>query len=224
MLDKEFAEDGSGNSAPRLSSSRLSQYSQNSPVLNPYILHIKHCLDFSFVFSAPLTAWRNLFSATRDLPRWKVPIRLYQQKVPQPACHFFSKKWKNLSSALRKKRTWVQETYQPRAQISNHERACTQALLLLYGTPSKNPLSTFWMTRQKVITFLMASPSKQMQPECFTYNFSIFFFKTVIFEVFSCQKWGKTMIKIARFISIWFSMCSQKYRRMIKGLYFISDS
>jgi len=25
---------------------------------------VKHCLDFSFVFSAPLPAWRNLFSAS----------------------------------------------------------------------------------------------------------------------------------------------------------------
>ncbi len=25
--------------------------------------YVKHCLDFSFVFSAPLRAWRNLFSA-----------------------------------------------------------------------------------------------------------------------------------------------------------------
>jgi hypothetical protein len=26
--------------------------------------NLKHCLDFSFVFSAPLPVWRNLFSAT----------------------------------------------------------------------------------------------------------------------------------------------------------------
>jgi hypothetical protein len=41
MLDKDFAEGGSGNSAPVLSSSRLalSQYSQNSPALNPYPTH-----------------------------------------------------------------------------------------------------------------------------------------------------------------------------------------
>jgi hypothetical protein len=27
----------------------------------PLSRHVKHCLDFSFVFSAPLPAWRNLF-------------------------------------------------------------------------------------------------------------------------------------------------------------------
>jgi hypothetical protein len=27
-------------------------------------LHVKHCLVFSFVFSAPSLAWRNLFSAS----------------------------------------------------------------------------------------------------------------------------------------------------------------
>jgi hypothetical protein len=26
-------------------------------------IYVKHCLDFSFVFSAPLLAWRTLFSA-----------------------------------------------------------------------------------------------------------------------------------------------------------------
>ncbi len=29
----------------------------------PSYINVKHCLDFSFVFSAPLPAWRNLFSA-----------------------------------------------------------------------------------------------------------------------------------------------------------------
>jgi hypothetical protein len=41
-----------------------------------------------------------------------------------------SKRWKNPSSALSGRRTWVQalpwfSTYRPRAQISNHGRACT---------------------------------------------------------------------------------------------------
>jgi hypothetical protein len=26
-------------------------------------IYVKHCLDFSFVFSAPLPAWKTLFSA-----------------------------------------------------------------------------------------------------------------------------------------------------------------
>jgi hypothetical protein len=30
-----------------------------------YKLYVKHCLDFSFVFSAPLPAGRNLFSARK---------------------------------------------------------------------------------------------------------------------------------------------------------------
>jgi len=68
--------------------------------------HIKHCLDFSFVFSAPLRAWRNLFSASvffccgsfqpgctgifwpaegtsQPLPiskKWKIPALLYVGK------------------------------------------------------------------------------------------------------------------------------------------------
>jgi hypothetical protein len=34
------------------------------PVSAGVSLCVKHCLDFSFVFSAPLPAWRNLFSAS----------------------------------------------------------------------------------------------------------------------------------------------------------------
>ncbi len=43
----------------------------------------------------------------RDLPLWKVPVRLYWDLLTsgryQPACHYVYKKWKNPSSALRRK-------------------------------------------------------------------------------------------------------------------------
>ncbi len=68
-------------------------------------------MDFSFVFSAPLHAWRNLFSASGTFCGWR----------EQPSCNLIfwpaegtsllvkiSKKWKNPSSALRRKRSWVQ--------------------------------------------------------------------------------------------------------------------
>jgi hypothetical protein len=55
---------------------------------------------FSFVFSAPLLAWRNLFSVHWELltPLWNVP-------ASQPVT--ISKKWKNPSSALGRRRTCV---------------------------------------------------------------------------------------------------------------------
>jgi hypothetical protein len=95
---------------------------------------IKHCLYFSFV----LPAWRNLFSANgifcggRYQPRY-TGIFCPSKATGRPIT--ISKKWKNPSSALLRKRTWVQvlpsfftdsSAYQPRAQISNHGR---QALL-----------------------------------------------------------------------------------------------
>ncbi len=70
---------------------------------------IKHCLDFSFVFSAPLHCLKKPVLSKRDLLRWKVPAMywdlLTSGKVSQPLT--ISIKWKNLSSALRRKRTWV---------------------------------------------------------------------------------------------------------------------
>jgi hypothetical protein len=104
-------------------------YFKNAPAPQGLILHAKHCLDFSFVFSAPLPAWRNLLSADRDFLWWKVPARLYWglltsgryqlgctgvfwpvEGTSEPVT--ISKMWKNPSSALRRR------------------RACTQALLL----------------------------------------------------------------------------------------------
>ncbi len=74
-------------------------------------LSVNHSLGFSFVFSAPLPAWRNLFPASGIFCSGR-----YQQGctgifwpvegTSQPVT--ISKKWKNPSSALRRKRTCVQ--------------------------------------------------------------------------------------------------------------------
>jgi hypothetical protein len=51
------------------------------------------------------------------------------------------------------------------------------------------------------------------------------FEKEMILNVFSHQKWGrKKIIKIKKTpcLYTWFSLCSQKYKKMIKDLYFIS--
>ncbi len=104
--------------------------------------HIKHCLDFSFVFSAPLPAWRNLFSASvffccGSFQPGCTGIFWPAEGTSQPLT--ISKKWKNPSSTLSRKRIWVQalprfstcsRAYWRRAQISNPGRACTQDLLL----------------------------------------------------------------------------------------------
>jgi hypothetical protein len=85
--------------------------------------------------SSSLTCRKKPVFSKRDLLRWKVPAMLYWDFWPaegtsQPVT--ISKKWKNPSSALRRKRTWIQAlpAYRPRAQISNHGRACTQVLFL----------------------------------------------------------------------------------------------
>ncbi len=102
--------------------------SQECPVRDPSP-HVKHCLDFSFVFSALLHAWRNLFSASG--------IFWWEEGTSQPIT--ISKKWKNSSSALHRKRIWVQALpwfstcslgLPVWAQISNLGRPCTQARLV----------------------------------------------------------------------------------------------
>jgi hypothetical protein len=56
---------------------------------------VKHCLDFSFVFSAPLLAClKKPVFTKRDLLQWKIPARLYWDLLAsgryQPAsCHYF---------------------------------------------------------------------------------------------------------------------------------------
>jgi hypothetical protein len=96
---------------------------------------VQHCLDFSFVFSAHLPTRRNLFSASGILcsgkyqPRStgisslslllkseKIPALLYLGKGPE-----YRPFWDFLP---------VPSAYRPQAQISNHGRACTQALPL----------------------------------------------------------------------------------------------
>jgi hypothetical protein len=72
---------------------------------NLYI--IKHCLDSSFVFSAPLPAWRNLFSASGIFcggRYWPGCTRIFWpvEGTIQPVT--ISKKWKNPSSALGKEK------------------------------------------------------------------------------------------------------------------------
>ncbi len=99
--------------------------------------HVKHCLDFLYVFSAPLPTWRNLFSANGifcggSLQPGCTGIFGPAEGTSQPLT--ISKKWKNPSSTLCRKRIWVQVlpwfstcslSYRSRAQISNP----TQALL-----------------------------------------------------------------------------------------------
>ncbi len=78
----------------------------------------KHCLDFSFVFSAPLPAWRDLFSASRIIfcgERYQpgcTGIFWPAEGTSQPVTIF--KKRKNPSSPLHEgkrlefEKTWVQ--------------------------------------------------------------------------------------------------------------------
>jgi hypothetical protein len=66
---------------------------------------VKHCLDFSFVFSAPLPAWENLFSASGIFCGGRYQpgctgIFWPAEGTNQPIT--ISKKWKNPSSALRR--------------------------------------------------------------------------------------------------------------------------
>jgi hypothetical protein len=108
---------------------------------------IKHCLDFSIVFSAPLPIWRNLFSASgifcggRYQPGYTA-IFCPAEGTSQPI--IISTKWKNPSSAVPRKKSRVQalpwfwpvpSAYRPCAQISNRGRAWTHALLLYIRCP-----------------------------------------------------------------------------------------
>jgi hypothetical protein len=68
--------------------------------------YVKHCLDFSYVFSAPLPAWRNLSSASGRYQPSCTRIFWPAEGTSQPVT--ISKNWKNLSSALRRKKSSVQ--------------------------------------------------------------------------------------------------------------------
>jgi hypothetical protein len=121
-----------------------------------YFKNVKHCLDFSLVFSAPLPVWRNLFSASgifcsrRYLPGctgifWLVKGTSQaalgssdQQKVPASLSLFLNSEKIPALLYVRKGPKYRPfgdfqpdpSACQPWAQISNHRRACTQALLL----------------------------------------------------------------------------------------------
>jgi len=42
-----------------------------------FLKTVKHCLDFSFVFSAPSTSLKKPVFSKRDLLQWTVPANLY---------------------------------------------------------------------------------------------------------------------------------------------------
>ncbi len=102
-------------------------------------LHVKHCLDFSFVFSAPLPAWRNeetyLFSASGIFYSGRYQRAVLgssvQQKVPASLSLFLKVKKKRNLLYLRKGPEYrpfgafqpVTLAYRPWAQISNHGKA-----------------------------------------------------------------------------------------------------
>jgi hypothetical protein len=66
---------------------------------SPSLECVKHCQNFSFVFSAPLPAWRNLFSASGIFCGGRYqPSGIFRpaEGTSQPVT--ISKKWKNPSS------------------------------------------------------------------------------------------------------------------------------
>ncbi len=79
-------------------------------LLSHYTTH-KSLPGFSFIFSAPLAAWRNLFSACGFFCGGRYQpgctgIFWSAEGTRQPVT--ISKKWINPSSALQRKQTWVQ--------------------------------------------------------------------------------------------------------------------
>jgi hypothetical protein len=97
--------------------------------------NVKHCLDFSFVFSA---ASRNLFSASGIFCRRRCQpgFTVFQQKVLASLSLFLkSEKFPALLYVGKGPKYNPFRDFRPvRAQIANHGRAYTQALLL-YETP-----------------------------------------------------------------------------------------
>jgi hypothetical protein len=73
----------------------------------PFLQHMKHCLDFSFVYSVPLPAWRNLFSASGIFCGGRYQpgcTRIFW--LVEGTCHYFLKVKKS-QLCFRRKRTWV---------------------------------------------------------------------------------------------------------------------
>jgi hypothetical protein len=116
---------------------------------NCLTVNVKHCLDFSFVFSAPLPAWRNLFSASgifwwRYQPGctgifWPAEgtrkILLYLGKEPEyrPALLPFTTRGRyQENSALLRKRTWVQALL----RFTTHSLGLPASGMGLYSGPS----------------------------------------------------------------------------------------
>ncbi len=117
----------------------LDIHSQNYP-FKVLTLHGKHCLDFSFVFSSLLPAWRNLFSASKIFCSGRYQpssiLGSYDQwKVGTSQPFTLSKKWKNPSSALLRKRTWIQ-ALPPLSTCS--------LSLLASGTDLKSQKGLYW--------------------------------------------------------------------------------
>jgi hypothetical protein len=115
----------------------LDIHSQNDP-FKVLTLHGKHCLDFSFVFSALLPAWRNLFSASKIFCSGRYQpsytgIFWPAEGTSQPFTIY--KKWKNPSSALLRKRTWIQA-------IPPLATCCLS--LLASGTDLKSQKGLYW--------------------------------------------------------------------------------
>jgi len=85
--------------------------------------------ELSSVFSAPLPAWRNLFSATgifcsgRYQPGY---TRIFWLAEGTSQLVTISKKWKNPSSALRTKRTWavILDLFSPPTQALLLDKFC----------------------------------------------------------------------------------------------------
>ncbi len=104
-------------------------------LLHTCFFNIKHCVDFSFVFSSPLLVWRKLFSASG----------IFCHGGYQPGCIgifwlakctsqivIIPKNEEIPGFPILRKRTWVRPFYDfrpvlwaspSRAQISNHRRA-----------------------------------------------------------------------------------------------------
>jgi len=95
-----------GRSLPLLKSKH------KNPTPSMIVIYVKHCLVFSFVFSAPFKpARRNLFSASRIFCCGSYQLGctgIFWPAEGTSQLVTIFKKWKNPSSALYRKRTFVQ--------------------------------------------------------------------------------------------------------------------
>jgi len=138
-------------------------------------LHVKQCLDFSFVFSAPLPAWRNLFSASRIIccGRYQLGyIGIFWPEEGTSQLVTISKRSKNPRSTLLRKGpeyipfrdfrpvSWV---YRSGAKISNHRRPfsyiekpnvpCYNNRMFFFSSVNQIfPISTRWSSSSPSLT------------------------------------------------------------------------